>query len=139
MVSEKSGSHSESSHSSDSALKSDVSLDELKKIYARAAAQHFEEIPKYPTSYTAGVMPMSITGRFANERERLGPDFNQTERQWRTKWISDQELHPSEPFEVKQLYYEYYNPLRRFYRKPLDLLENKLKDYMVLNVNIFLK
>lgn len=74
---------------------------------------------------------MEIKGRFANERERLGPDFDETQRQWRIKWIKDQHLHPNEPFEVKQLYIEYHNPIRRFYRKPLDLFESWLRQRTV--------
>jgi len=116
---------SHGSHGSDD-LKPDISEEELKKLYAKASTQKFVDNPRYAFHPTAGVIPMSITGRFANERERLGPDFDDTQRDWRTKWIRDQHIHPNEPFDVKQLYYEYHNPIRRFYRKPLDLLEAQL-------------
>ena len=69
---------------------------------------------------------MSLPGRFANERERLGPEFTDAERKWRIKWYKEQNLHPSEPIIVPELYCELRNPLRRFYQIPLNYLEHKL-------------
>ena len=121
------GSHgSHGSHDSNE-LKPDISEEELQQLYAKARTQRFDENPRYPYHPSHGVMPMEIKGRFAHERERLmNPDFDDLQREWRVKYIRDQHLHPSEPFEVKQLYNEYYNPIRRFYRKPLDLFETFL-------------
>ncbi|XP_054162118.1 uncharacterized protein LOC128960072 [Oppia nitens] len=115
------GSHGSGDH------KPDNSEGELKKIYAKASTQSFAENPRYPMHPTSGVMPMSIVGRFKHERERLGPDFDNVQREWRIKTIHDRHLHPSEPFEVKQLYNEYHNPIRRFYRWPLDQFEDWLR------------
>ena len=112
-------------------LKPDISEEDLKRLYARASAQRFDENPRYPQHTSSGVIPMSVKGRFANERERLGHDFDETQRQWRVKWIKDQHLHPNEPFDVKQLYIEYHNPIRRFYRKPMDLFESWLRQRTV--------
>jgi NADH dehydrogenase (ubiquinone) 1 beta subcomplex subunit 6 len=99
---------------------------EVSKILARASMAKMSEYPKWPASETGGVMPMNIEGRFANERARLGPDFTDAERQWRIKWIKDQVLHPSEPRHVPELYIEYNNPIRRFYQKPLNWVEQNV-------------
>lgn len=69
---------------------------------------------------------MSIVGRFANERERLGPEFTDAERKWRIKWFRDQHLHHSEPLQVPKLYHALRNPLRRWYQRPLNHLEQKV-------------
>lgn len=100
---------------------------EKEKIIKRAATQKPPEYPIYTESPTGGVMPMQIAGRFHNERARLGPDFNDAERRWRVRWHHDQELHPSEPRpELPELKAEKYWWLRRLYRKPLDILEERI-------------
>ncbi|XP_038208017.1 NADH dehydrogenase [ubiquinone] 1 beta subcomplex subunit 6-like [Zerene cesonia] len=74
---------------------------------------------------TAGVKPMTIAGRVANERERcIG--MTDAERQWRKQWLKDQILAPNEPVHVEEYWKERINPIRRFYRKPLDSLYEKL-------------
>ncbi|KAI5644982.1 NADH:ubiquinone oxidoreductase, NDUFB6/B17 subunit domain-containing protein [Phthorimaea operculella] len=71
-------------------------------------------------SQTAGVKPMAIAGRVASERERcLG--MTDAERAWRKQWLQDQVLH-GEPIEVPEYWRERTNPIRRFYRFPLDTL-----------------
>ncbi|KAM3967823.1 NADH dehydrogenase (ubiquinone) B17 subunit [Aphomia sociella] len=70
---------------------------------------------------TAGVKPMVIAGRVASERERcLG--MTDAERAWRKQWLKDQVLAPNEPVHVEEYWRERTNPIRRFYRKPLDSL-----------------
>ena len=76
-------------------------------------------------SQTAGVKPMTIAGRVADERERcLG--MSATERAWRKQWLKDQVLAANEPVHVEEYYKERTNPIRRFYRKPLDVIFTKL-------------
>ncbi|KAL5282198.1 hypothetical protein ACFFRR_005426 [Megaselia abdita] len=72
-------------------------------------------------SPTGGVKPMAIAGRMVRERERLigMTDF---ERNWRKQWLKDQELGHHEPKRVPALERELMNPIRRFYRAPLDKL-----------------
>lgn len=70
---------------------------------------------------TGGVKPMSIEGRTKDERERLR-GMTSEERTWRKQWLKDQVLAPEEPRFVPELYKELYNPIRRFYQKPLDVL-----------------
>ena len=100
---------------------------DLNRILARAAAAKTSEYPKeiYPQSSTGGVIGTSIKGRFQFERERLGPDFTENERQWRIKWYRDQHLHPNEPVKAAQeaMQRELLNPLRRLYRIPFDWIE----------------
>jgi len=74
-----------------------------------------------PGSQTAGVKPMSITGRMVRERERL-QGMSAEERAWRKKWLKDQVLSPQEPRYVKALEKEMLNPIRRAYRAPLDFI-----------------
>lgn len=109
---------------------STLSEKDVKRVLARAAAAKTPEYPAaermWPASQYGGVLPMSLTGRFENERERLGPEFTDAERRWRIKWYRDQILHPDEPLPVPELYREYYHPMRRFYRAPLEHLEHKV-------------
>ncbi|KAJ0182350.1 hypothetical protein K1T71_001719 [Dendrolimus kikuchii] len=70
---------------------------------------------------TAGVKPMAIAGRVQSERERcLG--MTDAEKAWRKQWLKDQVLAPNEPVHVEEYWRERTNPIRRFYRAPLDKL-----------------
>ncbi|CAH0554833.1 unnamed protein product [Brassicogethes aeneus] len=73
-------------------------------------------------SPTGGVKPMTISGRYNSERERL---FGMTdeERAFRKQWLKDQELSHNEPKKVPEMYKALNNPIRRFYRLPLDTLQ----------------
>ncbi|CAH1378874.1 hypothetical protein MTP99_002647 [Tenebrio molitor] len=73
-----------------------------------------------------GVKPMSISGRFNNERERL-LGMTDEERAFRKQWLKDQELAPNEPRPVPEMYKATYNPIRRAYRWPLNQLANILR------------
>lgn len=81
-------------------------------------------------SQTAGVQPIPIAGRVASERERcLG--MTDAERAWRRQWLKDQILAPNEPIWVEEAYLERTNPIKRLYRKPLDLIFTKLAPVLV--------
>ncbi|XP_014282471.1 uncharacterized protein ND-B17 [Halyomorpha halys] len=85
-------------------------------------------------SQTGGVKPFSLEGRLYRERERLsGTGMTAEERAWRAKWVKDQILSPNEPRHVPELYTELYNPIRRAYRKPLDLLGKSLEPIIGAN------
>lgn len=105
--------------------------EDLSKYYVKASTQKFDEYPKWPSSYTAGVIPMNLKGRFDHERQRMSPDFDEKQRQWRVKYIKAQELHPNEPYEVKQLYYEYNNVFRRMMKYPLNQVQKLLEPKLV--------
>lgn len=77
------------------------------------------------SSTTGGVTPISIAGRLANERERL-IGMTDEERAFRAKYLKSLNLAPDEPIIPKDYDKEYYNPIRRFYRAPLNKLENAL-------------
>lgn len=77
------------------------------------------------SSDTGGVKPFSIAGRYVNERERLN-GMTDAERAFRKQWLKDQILSEHEPRFVPELYKETYNPIRRFYRWPLDQLYKAL-------------
>jgi len=84
-------------------------------------------------SQTTGAKPMSIQGRMAHERERLS-GMTAAERAWRKQWLKDQVLDPKEPLFIAKDSPELLNPIRKFYRKPLDmlfygLLKPKIGDY----------
>lgn len=81
--------------------------------------------PEVPSSPTAGVKPMSISGRHTSERERLH-GMSKEERAWRAQWLKDQHLAPNEPLNNPEYYKQLRNPLRRFYRYPMDKFENAL-------------
>ena len=80
-------------------------------------------------SETGGVKPMAIGGRMVNERERL-IGMTQEERAWRKQYLKDFELH-SGPKRVPALDLEYTNPIRRFYKLPLDKLGEALTPMLV--------
>uniref|UniRef100_A0A1B6L853 Uncharacterized protein n=1 Tax=Graphocephala atropunctata TaxID=36148 RepID=A0A1B6L853_9HEMI len=76
------------------------------------------EIP----SLTGGIKPFPIQGRLDRERARLaGPGMTAAERKMRAQWIRDQMLSHHEPVHVPEIETELRNPIRRLYRKPLDL------------------
>ncbi|KAF7495558.1 hypothetical protein SSS_06607 [Sarcoptes scabiei] len=118
-------------HGNASDSKVSISEDKIKKILTTAKIQVPSESPKYAGSETSGTFHTSIVGRFENERARLGPNFTEKDRQWRIKFLKAQDLHPSEPFDVPELRKVHYNPIRRFYRYPLNLLEDFLTPKLV--------
>lgn len=71
------------------------------------------------SSDTGGVKPFPIADRYVNERERLN-GMTDAERAFRAQWLKDQVLAHNEPRVVPELYKEMYNPIRRFYRWPLE-------------------
>lgn len=73
---------------------------------------------------------MSVCGRVVRERERLIGMLDE-ERAWRAKYLKSLILAPEEPLKTKEYYRHYYNPLRRFYRIPLNALEGLLTPLMV--------
>lgn len=80
-------------------------------------------------SQTGGVKPMSIAGRYINERERL-LGMTDAERAFRAQWLKDQELSPNEPRKVPEMYKDTHNIFRRFYRWPLNQFEKALTPIM---------
>jgi len=98
----------------------------ISRILARASAAKAPDYPTWPSSSTGGSIIMTLPGRFAGERERLGPDFTEADRLWRVKWLKDQELHPTEPRIVDDLRYASKNPVRRFYMFPLNWIETNV-------------
>lgn len=92
------------------------------------------------SSQTGGVKPFSIAGRYVNERERLN-GMTDAERAFRKQWLKDQILTHNEPKHVPQLYQELYNPIRRFYRWPLDkvwtILTPSLGNYRAYSIRFW--
>lgn len=89
-------------------------------------------------SVTGGAKVMGIEGRMASVRERM-IGMTDAERAWRAKWLKDQVLH-DEPIVPKDYYKERYNPIRRFYRAPMDKFEAILTPKFVrifLVINFF--
>ena len=72
-------------------------------------------------SPTGGVSAFPIAGRMVKERERLNGMTND-ERMWRKQWLKDQELTKNEPKYVSAYWKERVNPIRRFYKAPLDMV-----------------
>lgn len=82
------------------------------------------------SSNSGGVKVMSIGGRLVRERERL-IGMTDEERAWRARYLKSQILAPEEPLNTTEYYRHCYNPLRRFYRIPLNALEGLLTPLMV--------
>jgi NADH dehydrogenase (ubiquinone) 1 beta subcomplex subunit 6 len=73
---------------------------------------------------------MVIEGRMGRERERL-VGMSADERAWRAKWLKDQVLSADEPRYVPEYWQEIRNPIRRFYRAPLNLVHKALTPMLV--------
>ncbi|XP_076652641.1 NADH dehydrogenase (ubiquinone) B17 subunit [Halictus rubicundus] len=68
---------------------------------------------------------ISIGGRMALERERcIG--MTDDERAWRAKFLKSQHLAHDEPLMTPEIYKKYFNPLRRLYKAPMNVLEKSL-------------
>jgi len=81
-------------------------------------------------SYTSGPKAMNISGRLVYDKERLygmAPE----EREWRNKWLKDQQLTPREPIQHSYYDADLMNPIRRAYRKPLDIVFFKLLEPVI--------
>ena len=88
-------------------------------------------ISEHGESQSGGLKPMAIEGRMSRTRERcIG--MTDAERAWRAKWVKDQILHADEPKIPEAYYKERFNPIRRFYRFPLDKFERAIFPMMVL-------
>ncbi|XP_035730709.1 uncharacterized protein LOC118445396 [Vespa mandarinia] len=70
-------------------------------------------------------MAIILGRRLTKERERL-IGMTDEERAWRAKFLKDQILDPSEPIIPPDYYKKRYNPIRRFYRAPMNKFENML-------------
>lgn len=81
-------------------------------------------------SETSGVKPFPIGGRMVRERERLHGMTNE-ERAWRKQYLKDQILTENEPRHVAEYWKERTNPIRRFYKAPLDLMHKALTPMLV--------
>ena len=81
--------------------------------------------PKGGASPSGGATVISIAGRMARERERL-IGMTDEERAWRAKFVKSQNLSKEEPIIPEGYHKAYYNPLRRFYRAPLNKVEGTL-------------
>lgn len=64
--------------------------------------------------------PMSLELHMADERVRAA-GLTPAEREWRAKWLHDQNLHPDEPIVVDAVHRQL-NPIRTLYRYPWDKL-----------------
>lgn len=81
-------------------------------------------------SETGGVKPFPIGGRMVSERERcIG--MTAEERAWRKQYLKDQVLSENEPRYVEAYWRERINPIRRFYRFPLDQMHKALTPILV--------
>ncbi|XP_078042762.1 NADH dehydrogenase (ubiquinone) B17 subunit [Augochlora pura] len=76
-------------------------------------------------SATGGIRPVSIEGRVARERERL-IGMTEEERAWRAKYLKSLHLSHGEPVMTPEMYRQYYNPLRRLYKAPLNVFEKAI-------------
>lgn len=81
-------------------------------------------------SETGGVKPFPIGGRMVRERERaIG--MTAEERAWRKQYLKDQILTENEPKYVEAYWRERTNPIRRFYKAPLDMMHKALTPILV--------
>lgn len=75
---------------------------------------------------------MNIGTRFVSERERC-VGMTDADRAWRRQYLLDQELAANEPKFVPELWNETHNPIKRFYRAPLDKTFAMLQPVLVSN------
>lgn len=96
------------------------------KILRQRIEQRAKEFPRWPGDSGSGVRVLWIESRFWYDRERLGPDFDQDWREYRAKYIHSLNLDPREPVHVPEYEKALINPIRRFYMKGGDWLENNI-------------
>lgn len=92
-----------------------------------------KEFPRWPGEHVSGVRAIWIESRFWYDRERLGPDFDQDWRSYRARYLKSLELDPREPVHVPEYERDLINPIRRFYMKGGDFIENKIIKLFVPN------
>ena len=78
-----------------------------------------------PALNDGSIMIFPLAGRLDHERERL-LGMTDEEREYRKQYLKDQILDPDEPCFVPEERKEFMNPIRRFYRFPLDKMYDKL-------------
>lgn len=123
------GTLSENAHDKDYmelTLRSGKHSDLVKRLLRQRIEQRAQEFPRWPASMSGGVRAMWIESRFWYDRERLLPDFTEDWRQYRVKYLKSLELDPREPVHVPEYERMLINPIRRFYMKGGDFLEEKI-------------
>lgn len=74
---------------------------------------------------------MTIVRRVVHERERM-LGMTDEERAWRKKWVDAQKLAPEEPVMPMGYYKTMYNPIRRFYKAPMNKFQDTVEPYIVI-------
>jgi len=87
-------------------------------------------------SASGGVKIIGIAGRHVYEKERLA-GMTAEDRIWRQKWLKDQCLTPREPLLISKSDPKLMNPIRRFYRAPLDILFFKVLQPVIVSQHLF--
>lgn len=107
-------------------LKSGQHSELVQRLLRRRIEARAKEFPRWPAETTSGARLMWIESRFWYDRERLGPDFDDEWRNYRAKYIHSLELDPREPIKLQAHDHAVINPIRRFYMKGGDFLEDKI-------------
>jgi len=123
------GSLSEQAHDKDYmelVLRSGKHSDLVQKLLRLKIEKRAQEFPRWPANNAGGVRVLWIESRYWYERERLAPHFDDDWRKYRSMYLHSLELDPGEP--MRNADYERYmiNPIKRFYQKPGDWLEEKI-------------
>lgn len=108
------------------ALRSGKHSDLVKKLMKQRIEQRAKEFPRWPGEITSGTRTLWIESRFWYDRERMLPDFDDDWRRYRSKYLHSLELDPREPINVPEYEREFLNPIRRFYMKGGDFIEDKI-------------
>lgn len=98
----------------------------VQKLLRQRIEQRAREFPRWPADSSSGVRLMWIESRFWYDRERLSPDFDDDWRSYRAKYLHSLELDPREPVHVPEYETELLNPIRRFYMRGGDWIENNI-------------
>lgn len=115
-------------------LKSGKHSELVQKILRQRIEQRAKEFPRWPANYNDGVRTVWIESRFWYDRERLLPDFDDDWRRYRAKYLHSLELDPREPVHVPRYETTLINPIRRFYMKGGDFIEDKIiKKFITTN------
>lgn len=98
----------------------------VQKLLRQRIELRAKEFPRWPGDHASGVRAIWIESRFWYDRERLLPDFDQDWRMYRAKYLDSLELDPREPVHVPEYEKSLINPIRRFYMKGGDWLEDNV-------------
>lgn len=110
----------------ESTLRHGQHSDLVKKILRQRIERRAMDFPRWPSDCNGGTRIMWIESKFWYDRERFKPEFDDDWRKYRARYLHSLTLDPREPIHVPEYETSLLNPIRRFYMKPGDWIEDNI-------------